>query len=402
MAFVTHETALRHSAVWACLRLRAGLVSTFPVDVFRRVGGVQVEVAKPPVLVNPEGKSLTNGSTGMIEFLWSSQFDLDRVGNSVGLITQRDGYGLPARIELKQATSTQVLVRGGKIWRYRIEGDLYDPANVWHEKANTIGGLQVGLSPVAYAAWAIGEYLTVQEFATDWFMGGAVPRSRLKNTAKTLDEVQSAVVKEAWRASVTAGEPFVHGSDWEYDFIQAQEASADWLEAKKYSITDVARFFGVPSDMIDSAPTGATRQMTYANITQRNLQLLIMNLGPALIWREAALSNILVQPRYMKFNTDALLRLDPGARAAMFKTLIDARMRAPSEARELDNLPPFTDDQLAEFDRLFGLAANGNIYAPPDPYAPGAHPAPALPPAAGGPDLQPAPDVPPAVEPGGE
>src|SRR5262249_28814665 len=86
----------------------------------------------------------------------------------------------------------------------------------------------------------------------------------------------------------------------------------------------------------------------------------------------------------------------------MFKTLIDARMRAPSEARELDNLPPFTDDQLAEFDRLFGLAANGNIYAPPDPYAPGAHPAPALPPAAGGPDLQPAPDVPPAVEPGGE
>src|SRR5262249_25104239 len=154
--------------------------------------------------------------------------------------------------------------------------------------------------------------------------------------------------------------------------------------------------------MIDSAPTGATRQMTYANITQRNLQLLIMNLGPALIWREAALSNILVQPRYMKFNTDALLRLDPGARAAMFKTLIDARMRAPLEARELAPLPPFADDQLAEFDRLFGLAANGNIYAPPDPYAPGAPPAPALPPAAGGPDLQPAPDVPPAVEPGGE
>lgn len=50
---VTGDTALRHSAVWACLRLRADLVSTMPVDVYRRVNGIQVEVAKPPVLVTP-------------------------------------------------------------------------------------------------------------------------------------------------------------------------------------------------------------------------------------------------------------------------------------------------------------------------------------------------------------
>jgi phage portal protein BeeE len=49
---VTPDSALRHSAVWACLRLRADLVSTMPVDVFRRVNGVQVEVPKPPVLIN--------------------------------------------------------------------------------------------------------------------------------------------------------------------------------------------------------------------------------------------------------------------------------------------------------------------------------------------------------------
>lgn len=45
---VTNETALRHSAIWACLRLRANLVSTMPVDLFRRVDGIQVEVPKPP------------------------------------------------------------------------------------------------------------------------------------------------------------------------------------------------------------------------------------------------------------------------------------------------------------------------------------------------------------------
>src|ERR1044072_1991473 len=33
---VTNDTTMRHSAVWACLRLRADLISTMPVDVYRR------------------------------------------------------------------------------------------------------------------------------------------------------------------------------------------------------------------------------------------------------------------------------------------------------------------------------------------------------------------------------
>ena len=41
-AAVTNETALRHSAVWACLRLRANLISTMPVDLYRKVDGIQV------------------------------------------------------------------------------------------------------------------------------------------------------------------------------------------------------------------------------------------------------------------------------------------------------------------------------------------------------------------------
>ncbi|HMH90731.1 MAG TPA: phage portal protein, partial [Streptosporangiaceae bacterium] len=353
-----------HSAVWACLRLRADLISTFPVDVFRRIAGAQVQCPKSPVLVNPAGRDLSRGDTGIVEWLYSSQVDLDRAGNAIGLITARDGLGLPSRIELAAASECSVQVRGGKIWKYRIGGTLYDPGEVWHERAFTVPGLWVGLSPVAYAAWAIGEYLSVQQFAVNWFSGGAVPRSHLKNTAKTINPAEALVVKEAWRAAITVGEPWVHGSDWDYEMIGAAEASQDWLEAKKYSITDIGRFFGVPADMIDSAPTGATRQMTYANISQRNLQLLIMNLGPALIRREAALTGITPRPRYVKFSTDALLRLDPAARAAAIQTQIDSRTLDPNEARELENRPPLTEAQIELFARLF--PAPGQVAAPGD------------------------------------
>jgi phage portal protein BeeE len=328
-AAVTQETALRHSAVWACLRLRANLISTMPVDLYRKVQGIQVEVTKPPVLITPGGAEVE-----MPEWLYSSQFDLDRAGNTVGLITAKDGLGFPARIELAPISDVTVQMRKGKK-KYRIAGTTYEPDEVWHEKQYTVAGLPVGLSPVAYAAWSISEFLSIQQFALDWFSGGAIPSAHLKNTAKTLNQ-----------------ELFVTGNDWDYEMIQAEQAGADWIAAKNFGIGDIARFFDCPSDLIDAAVSGSS--VTYANMTQRNLQFLVMSLGPAVKRREDALSRLTSRPRFVKLNTNALLRMDPQTQAAVLKTQIDGRMIAPSEARALYDRMPYTEDQLAEFDRLFG------------------------------------------------
>lgn len=338
---VTSTTAMRHSAVWACLRLRANLISTMPVDVFRRVNGEQIEVPKPPVLVNPGGERVD-----IQEWLYSSQVDLDRGGNAFGLITERDGAGMPRRIDLQPLSECAYVIRDNKEW-YRISGKLYSPNDVWHERQYTIAGLPVGLSPVAYAAWTISEYLSIQDFALDWFGNGGVPLAHLKNKAKTFDPATATIVKERFKASVQAGDIFVSGSDWEYDMIQADQVGTAWLEAKQYSIGDIARFFDCPGDLVDAVVQSGN--ITYASITQRNLQLLIMHLGPAVIRRETALGRLLAKPRYVKLNTDALLRLDPLTRAQMIKTQVDTRTRTPDEARALDNLPPLTQDQIEQF-----------------------------------------------------
>jgi len=389
---VTTETAKRHSAVWACLRLRADLMSTIPVDVYRRVAGIQVECPKPPVLLAPGGPEID-----WCEWVYSSQVDLDQAGNTIGIIRATDGFGLPAVVELQPITACTVHMKDNRIADYRISGVKYLPEVIWHERQFTASGLHVGLSPVAYAAYSVGEYLSILDFATDWFSGGAVPRSRLKNTAKVLDTVEAMKTKEAWKASIAAGEPFVHGTDWEYEFIQAQSASNDWIEAKKFSITDIARFFGCPADVIDGTPTGSTHTLTYANISQRNLQFLTMNLQPAITRRETKISaKMLPAPRYLKLNTDALLRLDPETRAQVIAERIRSRTLTPDEARELDNLPPLTEKQKADFDRLFGVPGTPGlgIWAPakPDPNAP------ALPPGDGQPAIGPVKE-PAAIEP---
>lgn len=344
---VTNESALRHSAVWACLRLRANLVSTMPVDLYRRVNGVQVEVPKPKVLVSPGGDKVD-----VAEWLYSSQFDLDRAGNAFGLITERDGLGFPSRIDLLSLGDVSVIVKGGEIVNYRVAGELYSPDKVWHEKQYTVAGLHVGLSPIAYAAWSIGEYLSIQDFALDWFGNSTVPAAQLKNTLKTLTQQEAMAHKERFQASVHAGQPWVTGSEWEYLPLTAANQQTDWIEGKQYGVSDIARFFDCPGDLIDAVVGGGS--ITYANITQRNLQFLIMHLGPAVVRRENALSRLTPKPRYVKFNTNALLRMDPQTQAETIAARIDARTLAPSEARALYDQAPFTEAQIAEFNQLFG------------------------------------------------
>lgn len=358
---VNNDSALRHSAVWACLRLRANLVSTLPCDVYRRIEGIQVELPKPPVLVEPGGERVD-----YLEWMYATQFDLDRAGNAFGIISQRAGTGLPSRIDLVPLSDVTVRVRKGELWRYKIGAQEYEPRDIWHERQYTLAGLHVGLSPVAYAAWSIGEYLSIQEFALDWFGNGAIPAATLKNTDQVVSSDQASTIKARYKASVSAGDVFVHGKDWDFKPIQAESAGADWIEAKQFGISDIARFFDVPGDLIDAAVSGSS--VTYANIVQRNLQFLIMNLGPAIIRRENALSKLLAKPRYVKLKTDALLRMDAKARAELLKLRIDARSLAPSEWRELENEPPFTEAQISEFDRLFG-APRTNPSPAPNPGA---------------------------------
>ena len=84
----TPQTSLRFSAVWAALRLRADLISTLPVDVFRTApDGAQVSAPGTRLFKRPADDILWP------EWLYSTQMDLDRYGNCFGLIERRPQFG---------------------------------------------------------------------------------------------------------------------------------------------------------------------------------------------------------------------------------------------------------------------------------------------------------------------
>jgi HK97 family phage portal protein len=352
---VTPDKARTHSAVWASIRLRADLISSMPVQCYRKVSadGLEVAVPTPPVLTIPAYHDAGQAQPiGIAEWLYMTQSDLDSVGNAFGLITAKDGLGLPAQIQPVQAQDVTVAIRKGLLDHYKIGTQAYAPDQIWHERQYPISGSPVGLSPVAYAAASIGGYLSAQQFALDWFGNGAVPQAILKNSKRTLDAEEAGLVKRRFKSSVSNGDVFVTGMDWDYTMLGAKATESQFLEEMRYSLSDIARFFGVPADTIDAPQESGS--ITYANISQRNLQLLIMNLGPAVSRRETALSRLTANPRRVRLDSESLLRMDPQTRQLVLASKVQSRQLTVDEARAQDNELPLTAEQIAQTKNIFG------------------------------------------------
>ena len=271
---VSRDESFRHSVVWACLHLRASLISSSPVDVYRTVGNRALEVDPPPVIISPDGSPI-----GIVEWLYSTQIDLDSTGNAFGIITARDTAGY-RRIDLVSADSVTVKVADGGIVEYRIGRRSYDPSNIWHERQFTRSGLPVGLSPIAHAAYSLSTGLSVHQFAADWFSAQPCQRRISATPHRRSTPRRLPRLKARFKRTVSNGDVFVTGSDWEYNVLGGKASESSFVEASHLSAADLCRFLGVPGDMVDvNEQTGS---VTCANITQRNLRLLIMHLGPSI------------------------------------------------------------------------------------------------------------------------
>jgi HK97 family phage portal protein len=338
---VTSDTARRHSAVWRCQMLRADLVSTLPLYVYR---GSELQVKQriptPPVLLNP------SADCDITEWLYSSQMSLDDCGNAFGLVVGRDRYGLPSQVELQDAATVSLRVdRSTGRRRYLVAGHEYDPVEVWHEKQFTVAGHPLGLSPVEYAEWSVGQGLSAAKFGLDWFRNGATPSGWFRNVARKLTADESDGVKKKFMVAVGMREPLVTGNDWEYQAVSVKANESQFLETGRLSIQDVCRFYGVPSDMIGEGGTGSS--LTYANREDRALDFLAFTMNGILTRRERALSRLTPRPHTAAFDRNQLLATDRLARAKATQLEVAAHILTPDEARLENDRPALTPEDLA-------------------------------------------------------
>jgi len=326
---VNPSTAMQHSAVWACVNLIAGSISTLPLAAYR--DGDETPLATlPPILRTP------SAGWSLPDFTYAAIQSLLLRGNAYGLIVDRAGAGLlPSQVELLAPERVGVQVDGRVIWR--IDGQEIDPASLWHVKAFTAPGQVLGLSPIQHARQAIGLGLAAEKWAAKFFGESAIP-SGVLTSEQDIKPDRAVALQERWRARHQGNRDIaVLGSGAKFQAVTIAPEEAQFLETTQANIRTIARYFGVQPELIGADSGGS---LTYANVEQRALDFLTFGLRPWLVRLEVALSALLSSTTSVKFNAAALVRTDLLTRYQAHESAIRSGWKLRSEVRDLEDLPP--------------------------------------------------------------
>jgi len=349
---ISSDQALRHAAVWACVRLIAGTVSTLPVDVVREVGGRREPISLP-LIESP--------SAVVSPITWRDQLIVSMLlrGNAYGLITQVDGAGYPLAIELIHPDKVHGQVENGRV-RLSWDGkdhELWPFGDAIHVPAFTVPGSPFGLSVLDYARTTIGSGLASEEWGARFFTDGAVP-SAVLSTDQAITREQAQELKARFMAAVAGKrEPAVLGAGVAYTPISVSPGESAFLETWRMSGENVCRLFGVQPEMVGLASSGSS--VTYANREQRVQDFLTFTLSPWLARVEEALSALLPPDHVLRFRTGGLLRADIQTRYAVYEA--SARI-----SQMTDGAMPLTVDEMRALEDLPPLARDDETLSPTD------------------------------------
>lgn len=340
--------------VYAATSLISDLISTSPLDVFRkdRDGALSRLASQPRIITDPAPY------TDPISWKHQALSSMLLRGNAYGYITALDSDGWPAQIQWLNPDSVSVIEeqtdwfhRPAYYWRGRpLDSDL-----VVHVPAYTFPGSVVGYSPLALFKMQVETGLQAQRFANDWFRNSANPSGHLKNEARALDPAQADDVKAKYRAAIANRDVFVTGNDWSYQQMAVQAEESQFLQTIKATATQIAAIFKVTPEDI-GGDTGSS--LTYKTLSQDATRLQVRALNPWAVRLAAAITSHRPGPQVAIFNLDATSKGDRTTRIAAHAAALSAGLETLDEARADENRPPLTPAEL-EFwqDNYAGKAA---------------------------------------------
>ena len=331
------DRALQLAAVHACWRLISESIASLPVDVYEKdARGNAVEVA-------PAQRKFIAAPSKLFAFdEWISQAVLSVLsnGNAYGVVENRFEM-LPSEIEIY--SPADVAVSMGASWRpkYEVRGKPVNPNDVFHLRGLVLPGNVAGVSPLTAARRAIDLGLRAEQFGEQFFRDGAHPSSVL-STDQPITAEQAETIKARFIAAVRGRrEPAVLGAGLKYSPIQVRPDESQFLETQRFTVAQIARVYGVPPEMIGGDAGG---NLTYANTEQRAIDFVQYALRPWITKLERWLTSMVAPDQFVKFNVDAMIRVDLETRYRVHEIALRAGVRNADEVRALEDEPPLPNN----------------------------------------------------------
>lgn len=351
---VSPETALKLSAVYACVSVLASSMAQLPLHVMRkREKNIEVVREHPAYLLLHDEPNAWDTSYKWRE---TQQAWLLGYGNSFTEIV-RDGRGRilsleplePWRVSLDTTGQRPFFVfRGDKGTRAIL------PTHMLHLRALGSKDRYLGTSPVRQHAQAIGLGLSCQDFGKALYEGHGRPSG--------IVTLKSALNKDGWEKAKNKFLDMLHrlsgapGSrniflpaDVDYKQLTLAPEDLQYIERTKLNRSEIASIFNVPAHMINDL-----ERATFSNISEQSVQFVRHTMMPWVVnWEQELNRKLFTQNErlngyYVKFNLAGLLRGTAKERAAFYHYAIHDGWLSRNEVRALEDLDPVhgLDDML--------------------------------------------------------
>lgn len=346
---VNEKTALTSTAVFSAVDILSRTLASLPLPVYRRLQGGGKEKATDHPLYEIL-HDLSNPEMTSFEFRQALMGHLALWGNAYAEIERNNAGQIIALWPLRPDRMTVKRDSKGLLYIYQMpDGGQVGlrQSNIMHIRGLSSDGI-IGYSPIRMAREAIGLALATEEFGARFFGNGSNPGGVLQHPGK-LSEEAARRLKKSWE-EMHQGLSQSHrvaileeGMTWQQVGIPPEDAQ--FLETRKFQVTEIARIFHVPPHML-----GDLERSTFSNIEHQGIEFVVHTMRPWLVCWEQAIKRDLFMPAerqiyFAEFLVDGLLRGDIQSRYQAYAIGRQNGWLSADDIRELENMNPLPDGQ---------------------------------------------------------
>ncbi|MBP3658357.1 MAG: phage portal protein [Oscillospiraceae bacterium] len=356
---VTEETAIQIAAVYACVRVIAETIASLPLHVYESDGKGGSYIAEKHPL-----EYLLNAAPNeeMTSFIWREQMMTQLLlhGNSYSQIVRNGKIQILSLYPLMSADMTVDRAENGEIQYEYMTSDgesvTLDRTEVFHVPGLGFDGL-MGYSPIALEKTALGLSMAAEEYGSKVFSNGATPSGVLMhpNRPKDMEAVRTSW-NRAYGGSANAGKVAILTEGMKFERIAMPNNEAQFLETRKFQVSEICRIFRVPPHMI-----GDLEHATFSNIEHQSISFAVHTIRPWLVRIEQAMNKALFSEQergmyFAHFNMDGLMRGDYKSRMEGYAIARQNGWMSADDIRDLENMNPIGPEKGGDL-----YLVNGNM-----------------------------------------
>lgn len=338
---VTPDTAMKLSAVYACIRTNAENIASLPKQIIREdERGNISRVTDHPVFSLIQHQP--NPTMTAFDFWETVMVNLQLRGNCFVHII-RNAIGIPVRLNILDFLKVQIYKLDGGDIIYQYEGNTIQPFDMLHYKLMSKNGLY-GMSPIEMAMDNIGLALSAQKFGSKFYANNAQTAGVLEMEGAMSDPQYQKFQERHTNLHSGLDNAFLGIPIYEYGMkykaVGMPLEQAQFIATREFQIEEICRIFNVPPHLVADL-----RRATFSNIEHQDIQYAKYTVRNYCrrIEKENDIklfSTIERKDMSTKFNLDGLLRGDTAARTTYYKEGILNGFLTRNEVRALENMSP--------------------------------------------------------------